>query len=260
RALVNRLGFPNDGAERVAHRAAAARDRVPVPVGLSIGKSRAVPADDLDAVIADYVASFDAVRRAADFVVVNISSPNTAGLRAMQVREHAQALLVALRRRDPDARLLLKIAPDLDVAQLEDVLAVVDEVRLAGIVATNTTTARDGLRTARARVDAIGAGGLSGAPLRARVLPIVRRARARLGRSIAIVGVGGVESARDALALIRAGANLVQMYTGFVYGGPGAPARIVRGLADAINRERGSRISDLVGTEVHRGSNGAARA
>jgi dihydroorotate dehydrogenase len=250
RALINRLGFPNEGAERVARRWAAARSGVRIPVGLSIGKSRAVAPDDLDAVVADYLASFDAVRAVADFVVVNVSSPNTAGLRAMQAREHARTLLGALRGRDPSARVLVKIAPDLDDAQLEDVLAVVDEVKLAGVIATNTTVARTGLRTPGEEVEALGAGGLSGPPVRARALEVVRRVRARLGRSVVVVGVGGVEGADDALALVRAGADLVQMYTGFVYGGPSAPARIARGIARALEHDGVRSIAEIVGEKA----------
>ncbi len=229
-ALVNRLGFPNDGAAALARRLAPVRASVRVPIGVSIGKSRVVAADALDAVIADYTASFDAVRPVADFVVVNVSSPNTVGLRGLQGREHARALLSALRERDRAARLLVKIAPDLDDAQIEDVLAVVEEVGLNGVVATNTTIARRDLRTDAKRVEAIGAGGLSGAPLRGRVVPIVKRVRARLGAKVTVIGVGGVERAEHAQALLHAGADLVQMYTGFVYEGPGAPARIARGL------------------------------
>jgi dihydroorotate dehydrogenase len=258
RALVNRLGFPNEGAERVAQRWAEARRDVSIPVGLSIGKSRAVPADDLDAVVADYLRAFDAVRGSADFVVVNVSSPNTVGLRSMQSREHARTLLGALRGRDASARLLVKIAPDLDEAQLEDVLSVVEEVGLAGVVATNTTTARAGLRTAPERVTAIGAGGLSGAPLRGRVGPIVRRVRARLGRKVVVVGVGGIESAADAIALVRAGADLVQMYTGFVYAGPAAPVQIARGILAALERDRIGSVEAMVGSDRSDGVNGRA--
>src|ERR1700690_2798589 len=154
RALVNRLGFPNDGADRVAARLRAARGGVNVPVGVSIGKSRVVPADDLGAVIADYVASFDAVSDVADFVVVNVSSPNTAGLRAMQASEHARALLgtIAARAaaRSPSVPLLVKIAPDLADAEVEDLLAVIEETGVAGVVATNTTVAREGLASGAA--------------------------------------------------------------------------------------------------------------
>jgi dihydroorotate dehydrogenase len=249
RALVNRLGFPNEGAERLAARLRISRTGVGVPVGVSIGKSRPVPVDDTGAVIADYLAALDAVRDVADFVVVNVSSPNTVGLRAMQAREHALSLLWALRERAGGSRLLVKIAPDLSEGQLEDVLAVVEEVRLDGVVATNTTIARSGLATDPRRVDAIGAGGLSGPPLRRRSLEVVRRVRARLGREIVVVGVGGVETADDAMALVRAGADLVQMYTGFVYEGPFAAARIARDLAWRVERAGAATIADLVGIE-----------
>ena len=248
RALVNRLGFPNDGAATVAARVARVRGAIGVPLAMSIGKSRAVPADDLAAVIADYTTSFDAVRPVADFVVVNVSSPNTAGLRGMQARDQAHALLSALARRGDPATLLVKIAPDLDETQLEDVLGVVEGVGLAGVVATNTTIARRGLLTDARTVEAIGAGGLSGAPLRARALEVVRAARSRLGKDRVVVGVGGIEETQHALDLIRAGANLVQMYTGFVYGGPGAPSRIARGLALEVTRAGASTVGDLVAT------------
>jgi dihydroorotate dehydrogenase len=253
RALVNRLGFPNDGAERVAARLRALSGRVGVPAGVSIGKSRTVPIHDLDAVVADYVESFEAIRATADFVVVNVSSPNTAGLRAMQAREHARALLGAIAARSATGAtrvpLLVKIAPDLDDAQTEDLLAVVEETGFAGVVATNTTVAREGLATGERRVKAIGAGGLSGPPLRARALEVVRRVRARLGRTPVVVGVGGVERAEHAMALVRAGADLVQMYTGFVYEGPGAPGRIARGLSAWVEREGVSSIAELVGMD-----------
>jgi dihydroorotate dehydrogenase len=142
----------------------------------------------------------------------------------------------------------VKIAPDLTDAQLEDVLAVVEEVRLDGVVATNTTIGRSDLATSAERIEAIGAGGLSGPPLRRRSLEVVRRVRARLGRDVVVVGVGGVETADDALALVRAGADLVQMYTGFIYEGPLAAARIGRQLAQRVEREGAATIADLVGT------------
>jgi dihydroorotate dehydrogenase len=249
RALINRLGFPNEGAARFAERLAEVRKAGPlgVPAGVSIGKSRSVPVDDLDAVVADYVAAFDAVHALADFVVVNVSSPNTAGLRTMQAREHARTLLSALRARATGERLLVKIAPDLEDAQLEDVLAVVEEVGLDGVVATNTTIRRTGLATPADAVTAIGAGGLSGPPLRARALEVVGRVRARLGAKVAVIGVGGIETAEHALALVKAGADLVQMYTGFVYGGPLTAARIGRDLGRLVEREGARSIAELVG-------------
>ena len=248
RALINRLGFPNQGAHVVAARLRSRRSQLRVPIGVSIGKSRNVDIEDVDAVVQDYVASFDAVRVAADFVVVNVSSPNTKGLRTMQAAEHARALLGALATRAGGAtHLLVKVSPDLDDAQLESLLAVVEEKALAGVVASNTTTTRDGLRTDAAKVGELGAGGLSGPPLRMRALRVVGRVRARLGPKPVIIGVGGVETSEHVLAFVRAGANLVQMYTGFIYEGPFAPRHIVRGLSAALEREGVRSIEELVG-------------
>jgi dihydroorotate dehydrogenase len=250
RALVNRLGFPNSGAAQVAKRLAASRSSLRVPLGVSIGKSRVVPVDDVEAVVRDYSSSLEAVRPVADFVVVNVSSPNTAGLRSMQHGAHARALLSSLAANAQGRPLLVKIAPDLEDAQIEDLLAVVEEVGLAGVVATNTTVSRAGLSTHADRVEAAGAGGLSGPPLRRRALEVVRRVRSRLGRKITVVGVGGIETADDATAFIRAGADLLQMYTGLIYEGPGAPGRIARGLAAMLDREGVRGISELVGVAV----------
>jgi dihydroorotate dehydrogenase len=246
RALVNRLGFPNEGAERVAARLSGIRSTMTIPVGVSIGKSRAIPADDLAGVISDYSASLERVSSVADFVVVNVSSPNTVGLRGLQAREHALELLGTLQRRAPTVRILVKIAPDLSDADLDELLAVVEETRACGVVATNTTVSREGLETEGRRVRAIGAGGLSGPPLRARAVQVVQRARARLGREAVIVGVGGIERAEHVVALMRAGANLVQMYTGFIYEGPGAPARIARELVQMIDSAGARDLAELV--------------
>jgi dihydroorotate dehydrogenase len=256
RALINRLGFPNEGAATVAQRLVArgGAKAVGVPVGLSIGKSRAVGLDPLEGAIADYVASFVAVRAVADFVVVNVSSPNTPGLRTMQGAELARALLAAITRENEAAPrrvpLLLKIAPDLPDADLEALLEVADATRLDGVVATNTTISRAGLSTPASDVRAIGAGGLSGPPLRDRALDVVRRVRARLGKGPTVIGVGGVETAKDAMALVRAGADLVQLYTGFIYEGPWVATRIARGMAEAVAREGATAVGDLVGMET----------
>jgi len=250
RALVNRLGFPNEGAKRVAARLAAARATASVPVGVSIGKSRAVPADALDEVIDDYVGALDCVRSFVDFVVVNVSSPNTEGLRSLQGGAHARALLSALKERSGSScRLLVKISPDLDEAQLDALLSVVDALALDGVVAVNTTVSRRGLRTPAERVEAVGAGGLSGPPLKPFAVASVQRVRARLGKGAAIIGVGGVESGADAIALLRAGANLVQLYTAFVYEGPLVAARIGRELLGALELEGAEQISALGATE-----------
>jgi dihydroorotate dehydrogenase len=253
RALINRLGFPNQGAARVTARLAArgGAAAVGVPVGMSIGKSRVAPLDPIEPAIDDYLASFREVRRAADFVVVNVSSPNTKDLRSMQGPAVARALLSAIARENraggAPRPLLVKVAPDLTDAELEALLAVVEEVGLDGVVATNTTVRRDGLATSPADVEAMGAGGLSGPPLRQRALAAVRRIRARLGGGVTVIGVGGVESGSHALDLIQAGADLVQLYTGFIYGGPGLPAAIARELSALVAQAGARSIEELVG-------------
>lgn len=235
RALVNRLGFPNEGAERVAARFAPHKIAVEVPVGFSIGKSRAVAlGEDLEPVIADYTRSFDAVAPVSDFIVVNVSSPNTKDLRALQGAALASALLGAMMKRNVAKKpLLVKIAPDLDDAEIDALCGVVSEHELAGIVATNTTTKREGLASPKDMIDAIGAGGLSGPPLHARALAVVKRVRAALPK-VAIIGVGGVERGEHAREMMDAGANLVQIYTSFVYRGPLAARKIATELL-AVN-------------------------
>ncbi len=244
RALVNRLGFPNEGAERVVARIEAhgGARAIGVPVGVSIGKSRAVPVDPIAGVVEDYVTSFRAARRVADFVVVNVSSPNTKDLRAIQGAELARTLLGAIMKENAAGEralpVLVKIAPDLANDEVDQVCAVAKEVGLAGVVATNTTIARTGLATPAAEVEEIGAGGLSGPPLRARALEVVARVRTRLGKGPCVIGVGGVETGGDAKALLDAGADLVQLYTGFIYRGPLAAWSIGRELLAAEKKRR----------------------
>ncbi len=255
RAIINRLGFPNEGADVVMRRLSRRGGAlgVGVPVGVSIGKSRAVGIEPLDAAIADYVASFRAVRQEADFVVVNVSSPNTKDLRALQDAALARNLLGALARENEVGRrvpLLVKIAPDLEDEALDALLSVVRELALDGVVATNTTVSRVGLATPTSQIESIGAGGLSGPPLGARALDVVRRARAVLGKDATIFGVGGIASADDVLAFVRAGANLVQLYTAFVYRGPLFASRLARELQGALESEGVKRIAELVGAPI----------
>jgi dihydroorotate dehydrogenase len=236
-ALINRLGFPNEGAAKVAARVADRRARRPfrVPVGLSIGKSRVVSVDDEAEVVADYTESLRAVLPVSDFVVVNVSSPNTANLRALQTAETAERLFRALKeeaaRQGRGATpILVKVAPDLADEAYGPLLEVVAKEGLAGVVATNTTIKRDGLATDPTLVTAMGAGGLSGPPVRTRALAMVKRAREVLGSEATVIGVGGIETAEHARAYLAAGANLVQLYTGFVYGGP----LVARSIAAAL--------------------------
>jgi len=250
RAVVNRMGFNNDGAEVVARRLAARgldkldRRRVSGPVlGVNIGKTKVVPDDDQAAVEADYEKSARLLTPHADYLVVNVSSPNTPGLRNLQSVEKLQPLLEHVRRTadeaadlaDRSARvpLLVKIAPDLAD---EDVLAVADmalAIGLDGIIATNTTTSRAGLASPAQEVEAIGAGGLSGRPLTTRSLEVLRTLKQRVGDDLTLIGVGGISTVADALARLDAGADLLQAYTAFIYAGPLWPRRIVRGTQRA---------------------------
>jgi len=237
RALVNRMGFNNAGAPAAAERLVLSRRRPGGPVvGVNIGRTRAVPEAEA---AADYAASARAVAGVADYVVVNVSSPNTPGLRDLQAADRLRPVLVAVRaaldaaagtagRRVP---LLVKIAPDLADADVDAVADLALELGLDGIIATNTTVSRDGLASSPAEVAAAGAGGLSGPPLRARALAVLVRLRARAGDRLVLIAAGGIETPDDAWERLRAGATLVQAYTGFIYGGPLWPRRMHAGLA-----------------------------
>jgi dihydroorotate dehydrogenase len=228
RGLINRLGFPNVGVEEIARRLEKIRASghwPRTPVGLNLGKNKDTP---LERAADDYVACFRATRGLADYFVVNVSSPNTPGLRQLQGGAMLDAILAPLRAEDPEAKhpLLIKIAPDLDPAQLEEIVAAVERHRLAGIVATNTTIRKEGLSVQEE-------GGVSGRPLTDRSTDIIRALRRRTG--VPIIGVGGVFDLDDARGKLEAGANLLQIYTGFVYEGPLVARRICEALA-AIRR------------------------
>jgi dihydroorotate dehydrogenase len=244
RAVINRLGFNNHGMEVVATRLAA-RARVGI-VGINIGVNK----DSTDR-IADYRAAFARLAPLADYVAVNVSSPNTPGLRGLQNREELSGLLATL----TDARaklslsvpLLLKIAPDLDGHALDDIATVVLAARIEGLIVSNTTVARPAtLKSAQAAQ----AGGLSGAPLLAPSTFILREMRARVGTQITLVGVGGIASGADAYAKIRAGASLVQLYTALTFSGPGLVTRIKRELASCLARDGFKSVGDAVGADL----------
>jgi dihydroorotate dehydrogenase len=227
RAVVNRMGFNNGGAEAVAARLKA-RGRRPGPVlGVNIGKSKIVPEEEA---VRDYEKSARLLAAHADYLVVNVSSPNTPGLRNLQAVEKLEPILTAVQAIAGDVPLLVKIAPDLAD---DDVLGVADlalAIGLDGIIATNTTISRAGLRTPDGRVEEIGAGGLSGAPLASRSLDVIRLLRDRVGPDLTLIGVGGITTVADARARLDAGATLIQGYTAFIYEGPRWPRRIVRGV------------------------------
>ena len=235
RALINRMGFNNAGAAAAARRLERSRRRPRRAVlGANIGKSRVV---DVDAATADYVRSTRELAPVADYLVVNVSSPNTPGLRGLQAVETLRPLLEAVRDAAGTTPLLVKIAPDLPDDEIEAITRLGVELRLAGLVATNTTIAREPLTTDPEVVAAMGPGGLSGAPLRQRSLAVLRIVRAAVpeeAEEFCIIAAGGVETAADVRGRLAAGADLVQGYTAFIYRGPLWARQINRGLAAAL--------------------------
>jgi len=219
RALINRMGFNNGGVHAAVER--LRRRKSGIIVGGNIGKNKATPNDQA---VDDYVKCFEALHPVVDYFVVNVSSPNTPGLRELQDKGPLLAILNELRARNlgsAKARpILLKIAPDLTDGQLDDVCTVVKESGIQGVVATNTTISREGLKTPKTEVGTMGAGGLSGAPMRERSTEVIRRLRQRLPEPLVIMGVGGIDSAAAAIEKLDAGADLVQVYTGLIYEGP----------------------------------------
>ena len=228
RAVVNRMGFNNGGADQARRRLerTARVSRRPV-LGVNIGKSRVVDVADATA---DYVRSATLLAPVADYLVVNVSSPNTPGLRGLQELDQLAPLLEAVRAAAGSTPLLVKIAPDLSDAEVDRIAALVVELGLDGVIATNTTISRDGLTTDPALVEAAGAGGLSGAPLAARSLVVLRRIRAIVPPELCVISVGGVDTAEDVQERLAAGATLVQGYTAFLYRGPLWARHINRGL------------------------------
>lgn len=251
RALVNRMGFNNCGAEEAAERLAQQRGECRVPLGVNIGKTKVVGTEQA---VEDYALSTRLLAPLADYLVVNVSSPNTPGLRDLQAVEQLRPLLIAVQEALSSASqrsvpLLLKIAPDLDDQDIDAVADLCVELQLAGLIATNTTTARSGLRTHPAQVARCGAGGLSGPVLRTRSLEILRRVRARVGSHLVLISAGGIETVDDVWERLAAGASLVQVYTGFVYGGPAMPRRLARELARRLRREGLASVSELIGRD-----------
>lgn len=233
-ALINRLGFNNAGLDALVSRLKKYREKGrpggPL-IGGNIGKNKTTPNEQA---AADYLLCFDALFPYVDYFVVNVSSPNTPGLRELQEKEPLTRLLQALqeknRAQDAPKPLLLKIAPDLSDSQLDDIATIVRDTGLSGVIATNTTIDRSGLRTPARQIEAIGAGGLSGVPVQAQATRVIRYLRQKLGPEPVIIGVGGVNSAAAAREKLDAGANLVQLYTGLVYEGPGVVRKILGSL------------------------------
>lgn len=228
-ALINRMGFNNDGVIRAAERLKKRESNV--IVGGNIGKNKSTPNENA---LHDYAICFEELYPYVDYFVINVSSPNTPGLRELQEKEPLRKLLMHIKRlsnaKPKPKPVLLKIAPDLTPEQLNDVIDILKETKLDGVIATNTTISRQGLTTNEAELSKIGAGGLSGRPLTSRSLEIVRHLRKGLGKDVLIIGSGGVMTPQDAIDRINAGADLIQLYTGFVYEGPGLVKRILEKL------------------------------
>jgi len=219
-ALINRMGFNNDGMDAAVKRLRARKSTV--IVGGNIGKNKVTPNEEA---VRDYELCFESLFPVVDYFVVNVSSPNTPNLRALQDREPLTQLLNRVQQRNQAKQqpkpLLLKIAPDLTDGQLDDIVEIVKDTKLDGIIATNTTISREGLKTETATLESIGAGGLSGAPVKDRSTEVIRYLHEKSSGSFPIIGVGGIQKPEDAWEKLQAGATLVQVYTGFVYEGPG---------------------------------------
>lgn len=229
--LINRMGFNNEGVDALVSRLQK-RKRTDVVIGGNIGKNKVTPNEKA---IDDYMYCFKALFDWVDYFVVNVSSPNTPNLRALQEKgpllEILNSLMDENKKRSSPKPILLKIAPDLTDGQLDDIVEIVKESGIAGVVATNTTISREGLKTSGDTVEGIGAGGLSGKPVRERSTDVIRYIVERSGGSFPVIAVGGIFTAEDAKEKLDAGASLVQVYTGFIYEGPGMVKRINKTLA-----------------------------
>lgn len=242
RGLLNRMGFNNHGAGELALR--LSRNTADVPIGVNIGKTKTTPAEDA---VADYAESARLVGPLAAYLVVNVSSPNTPGLRDLQAVESLRPILSAVRA-ETTTPVLVKIAPDLSDADIDEIADLAVELGLAGIVATNTTISRDGLLTPG--VAELGAGGVSGAPVAKRSAEVLRRLYRRVGDRLVLISVGGIETADDAWERIVSGASLVQGYTGFIYGGGLWPKHIHDGIAQRLRQGGFATLADAVGSAI----------
>jgi dihydroorotate dehydrogenase len=239
-ALINRMGFNNEGADRIGARLDDA-DLPDAPVGINIGKSKSTP---LDEAVDDYRYTYDRVADAGNYFVVNVSSPNTPGLRELQNRESLERILGGLVDAGADP-LLVKLSPDLAAPAIEEALAVVDDLNLAGVVATNTTVDRPASLRNPNKAER---GGLSGKPIEERATGTIKFIAERT--DVPVVGVGGITDAAGAYRKIRAGASVVQLYTGLVYEGPSLARDINRGLRDLLERDGFDSVDEAVGVDL----------
>lgn len=229
--IINRMGFNNAGVDAAVEQLKLRKTKL--IIGGNIGKNKVTPNEDATS---DYVIAFEKLFPHVDYFVVNVSSPNTPDLRSLQEKEPLTELLQTLQnlnaKKEKRKPILLKIAPDLTNEQLDDIIEIVMEVKLDGVIATNTTISRAGLKTDLKTVDEIGAGGLSGKPVRSRSTEVIRYLSEKSNKAFPIIGVGGIHSAEDAIEKLDAGADLLQVYTGFIYEGPRLLKRINRALVN----------------------------
>lgn len=255
-AALNRMGFNNQGAAALADRLGRVwpHHRPAIPIGINLGKSKVTP---LEEAAEDYRFSFQQLKAWGDYFVVNVSSPNTPGLRSLQAAEQLNPILKALQQENTEAKpLLVKIAPDLDWAAIDEVIELAQAHGLAGIIATNTTISRQGLKTRvlpqTGRPIEAEAGGISGAPLRQRSTEVIRHIYQKTGGTLPIIGVGGIFTPADAWEKITAGASLLQTYTGWIYEGPWMVRRLLEGLLLQLETHQLETISAAVGLDHSR--------
>ncbi len=232
--IINRMGFNNEGAVRIAKRLKSKKHQV--IIGGNIGKNRSTPPEKA---IDDYEKGFQLLFDHVDYFVINISSPNTPGVRDLQEKKPLNDILsrlqeLNLQHKEPKP-ILIKIAPDLTTGQLDDIIEIMINTKIQGVIATNTTISRDGLSVAKKRIDEIGEGGLSGKPVKDRSTEVIKYLKEHSNGHYSIIGVGGIHAPEDAIEKINAGASLVQIYTGFIYEGPYLVKRINKKLLESIN-------------------------
>ncbi len=230
-ALINRMGFNNEGAFAAVDR--LKKRKSDIIVGGNIGKNKITPNENA---FDDYAQCFEALYEHVDYFVVNVSSPNTPGLRELQEKEPLRKLMqhvISLSKAKPVYKpVLLKIAPDLTQTQLDDIVEILIQTSTDGVIATNTTISREGLQTSQSETEKIGNGGLSGKPLTKRSTEVIKYLREKLGKNFPIIGVGGIMTPEDAIEKLEAGADLIQLYTGFIYEGPGIVKRILKSIVE----------------------------
>jgi dihydroorotate dehydrogenase len=239
KALINRMGFNNDGSETVAYRLQAAKPQL--PVGINLGKSKIT---ELEKAPEDYRISFARLRHHGVYFVINVSSPNTSGLRTLQERGPLLEIVQAIRSVDPEMPLFVKVAPDLEMDALDEVVEVAHESKLTGLIATNTTISREAITSAVSKE----AGGLSGLPLREKSDQFLSHLFKSSNRELILIGVGGIFSGEDIYRKISLGAHLCQIYTGWIYAGPSSAPRMLRELVACLDKEGVKSLADLRGS------------